>query len=179
VAPGSDETLARLEHRFDVLPGTRRTYAYTRLVLIVPVALAHPPDSFEALRTSHLRLVVADPLLSGLGMRTRQVVERLGLRNLLKDRLEVAMDARGVLDQVLNGQALAGVVFSHEAAGEYDRVRVVAFAPAEAQVPIRHSIAMARHCPDRHLGIEFLNFTQTEPACTALGLVGYEPPPVP
>jgi molybdate transport system substrate-binding protein len=179
VAPGSDELLDRLERNAYVLPETRRAYMLTRLVLVVPEALADAPESFEALAASGMRVAVADPRETELGLRTRRLLERLGLAAPLRNRLDVATDARAVLDHVLNGQADAGVVFSHDAVRARERVRVAAAAPAAADPPIWHSMAMDRFCPDRRLGREFLDFTQTEPARAALRLVGYEPAPTP
>jgi len=179
VAPGNDELLDRLEQKYYVLPETRRTYALTHLVLIVPESLADAPETFEALATSGMRVAVADPRETELGLRTRRLLERLGLAAPLRNRLDVATDARAVLDHVLNGQADAGVVFSHDAVRERDRVRIAATAPAAADPPIRYSMAMDRYCPNRRLCRDFLDFTQTAPAHAALRLLGYEPAPAP
>lgn len=179
VAPGSDELLDRLEQKYYVLPETRRSYARTRLVLVVPESLVDAPTSFEALATAGMRVAVADPRETELGLWTRHLLETLGLSSLLRGRLDVATDARAVLDHVLNGQADAGVVFSSDAARERERVRIAATAPSAAGLFIRHSMAMDRYCPNRRLCLEFLEFTQTERARAALRLLGYEPAPAP
>jgi molybdate transport system substrate-binding protein len=66
-------------------------------------------------------------------------------------RLDVATDARGVLDLLLNGQADVGIIFGPDAYDKRERVRVVAVAPEQAIRPIIHSMAMERYCPDRPL----------------------------
>lgn len=174
VAPGSEELLDRLERKYYVLPGTRRAYAQTSLVLVVPESLVDAPTSFEALAASGMRIAVADPCETELGRRTRQLLDALGLSSLVQGQLDVATDARAVLDHVLNGLADAGVVFSSDAVRERERVRIAAIAPSLAGLSIRHSMAMDRYCPNRRLCLDFLDFTQTERARAVLRLLGYE-----
>jgi len=173
VAPGSDELLDRLEDKHYVLPETRRPYALTRLVLVVPESLADAPVSFEALAATGVRVAVADPRETELGLQTKQLLNTLGLSGALQDRLDVAADARAVVDHVLNGQADAGVVFSADAVRE--RVRIAATSRHAVAPPIRHSMSMDRFCPNRRLCQAFLDFTETAPAQAALRQLGYEP----
>lgn len=175
VAPGNDELLDRLEQKYYVLPETRRPYAFTRLVLVVPESLADAPASFEALAAAGIRVAVADPRETELGSRTRQLLDALGLSPVLQDRLDVAADARAVVDHVLNGQADVGVVFSADAVRERERVRIAATSRHTATPPIRHSMTMDRYCPNRRLGQAFLDFVETAPAQAALRQLGYEP----
>jgi len=175
IAPGSDELLDRLEQKYYVLPETRRPYALARLVLVVPESLADAPASFEALATAGVRVAVADPRETELGLQTRQLLDRLGLSSLLQDRLDVAADARAVVDHVLNGQADVGVVFSADAVRERERVRIAATSRHAAAPPTRHSMSMDRFCPNRRLCQEFLDFMRAAPAQAALRQLGYEP----
>lgn len=175
VAPGDDELLDRLEQKYYVLPGSRQVYAVNRLVLVVPEALVEAPSSFDAVAADgRLRLAVADPDSTALGRETRELLETLGLVGAVEGRVDMAADARGVLDHVLNGQADVGIVSGSDAARERDRVRVVATAPGDRPAPKMHSIAMERYCPDRARGEEFLRFLHTEAARAAIRLVGYD-----
>ncbi len=180
VAPASDELLDRLEQKYYVLPETRRAYARTRLVLVVPESLADAPSSFESLAAQPgVRIAVADSHDTELGRSTRQLFDTLGLSSSLKERLVVAADARAVLDHVLNGQADVGVVFSADAVRERDRVRIVVTSRHAAVPPVQHSMTMDRFCPDRRLCQQFLDFTQTTQAQAALRQLGYEPASAP
>lgn len=175
VAPGSDELLDRLEQKYYVLPETRRTYALTRLVLVVPESLADAPASFEALAASGVRVAVADPRETELGLYTKRLLDALGLSLALHGRLDVAADARAVVDHVLNGQADVGILFSADAVRARERVRIAAISRHAAVPPIRHSMTMDRFCPNRRLCQEFLDFTQGVQAQAALRQLGYEP----
>jgi molybdate transport system substrate-binding protein len=175
VAPGNDELLDRLEQKYYVLPETRRPYALARLALVVPESLVDAPASFEALAVAGVRIAVADPRETELGLQTRQLLDALGLSSVLQNRLDVAADARAVVDHVLNGQADVGVVFSDDAVRERERVRIAATSRHAAAPFIRHSMAMDRYCPNRRLGQAFLDFIGTAPAQAALRQLGYEP----
>lgn len=97
---------------------------------------------------------------------------------MVKGRLDVATDARGVLDHVLNGQADVEIIFGPDAYKERERVRVVSSAPEEVDRPILHSIAMERYCPNRGLCEEFLAFVQSPDAQNIVKGLGYGVPTI-
>jgi molybdate transport system substrate-binding protein len=174
IAPGGDELITRLEQKYYVLPQTRRPYATVSLVMVVPESLVDVPSSFEALaQDARLRVAVGDPGLTMVGKQTQDLLKALGVAGALKGRLDVAMDARGVLDHLLNGQADVGIIFGPDAYDKRERVRVVAVAPAQAIRPIIHSLAMERFCPNRPLCEEFLTFSQSPEAQSILKGLGY------
>ena len=174
IAPGGDELITRMEQKYYVLPRTRRPYATVSLVMVVPESLVDAPSSFEALvQDSRLRVAVADPVLTVVGQKTDELLKALGIAAAMKGRLDVATDARAVLDHVLNGQADIGIIFGPDAYDKRERVRIVAVAPEQAVRPIVHSLAMERYCPDRPLCEEFLAFSQSPEARRILKALGY------
>ncbi len=177
VAPGDDELLDRLEQKYYVFPGSRRVYAVNRLVVVAPESLVEAPGSLDAIvADGRVRLAVADPRDTELGRNTQLLLETLGAAQALRDRTDVAADARGVIDHVLNGQADVGIVSGADAARARDHVRVVAVASGDHPAPKTHAIAMERYCPDRAAAEAFLRFIQTEPARAAIRQVGYGVP---
>jgi molybdate transport system substrate-binding protein len=177
IAPGGDELITRLEQKYYVLPGTRRPYVAVPLVMVVPESLVEAPTSFEALtQGQNIRVAVADPTITTLGQRTKQLFTALGILDALKGRIDVGNDTRGVLDHVLSGQADVGVIFGPDAAKESQRVRVVAVSDSRIVRPTVHSMAMERYCPNRALCEEFLAFTQSPDAQALLTRLGYLPP---
>lgn len=177
IAPGGDELLTRLEQKYYVLPGTRRPYAAVPLALVVPVTLVEAPASFEELgKGAKYRIAIADPVLTELGRQTQEVFEALGIVNDVKGRLDVASDARGVLDHLLYGQADVGIIFGPDAVKEQERIRVVATAGKPTFKPTIHSMAMERFCPNRALCEEFLSFIQSPEAKKVVKSLGYLSP---
>jgi molybdate transport system substrate-binding protein len=177
VAPGGDEVLDRLEHKYYILPRTRRAYLAVPLVLVVPAPLVDAPTSFDAIaQDAGLRVAIADPNVTELGKQTVQLLHALGMKQALKGRLDVARDARGVLDHLLRGEVDVGIIFGPTAAQERERVRVTAVAPEIGYRPAVHSMAMERYCPNRALCAEFLRFIQTPDAQAIVNRLGYLSP---
>lgn len=177
VAPGGDELITRLEQKYYVLPGTKRTYAEVPLVMVVPEALVEAPASFEALASNEeLRIAIGDPDVTTLGQKTRQLLTALGIWASVERRLDEASDTRSVLDHLLNGQADVGILFGPDAVQESQRIRIVAVAERDTTPPIVHSMAMERYCPNRALCEEFLNFIQSAEAQAELKRLGFAPP---
>lgn len=180
VAPGGDELLTRLESKYYLLPGTKRSYAAVPLVLVVPVALVEAPVSFDELGPGgRYRIAVSDPTLTELGRQTGQLFESLGIADDVKARLDVASDARGVLDHLLLGQADVGILFGPDAVLEQERVRIVATADRPIVRPTVHSMAMHRYCRDRTLCLEFLAFAESSDAQAIVRSLGYTTPSEP
>lgn len=176
VAPGGDELITRLEMKYYVLPGTKRTYATERLVLVVPESLVEAPASFEELgQNASVRVAIAEPQRTNLGRQTEDVLQEFGLKERLQGRLDVATDSRGVLDHVLGGEADLGIIFEHEAVKERERVRIAAVAERGYQATV-HSMAMERYCPNRALCEDFLAFIQTTEAQRIIRNTGYGVP---
>jgi len=178
VAPGGDELITRLAWRYYVLPETRTPYSTESLVLAVPESLVDAPSSFEALtKDRRIRIAVADPKLTVLGQRTEEFLRALaGDRTTWADRLDMATDAKGVLDHLLYGKADVAIVFGPDAAREAKRVRVTAEAPEEFDRPVTHSMVIERFCPNRGLCEEFLAFVRTPEAETIIKELGYDVP---
>ena len=177
VAPGGDELITRLEQKYYVLPGTKRSYAEVPLVMVVPESLVDAPTSFEALASDQtLRIAVGDPDLTTLGQETKQLFTTMRMWSSIERRLDKASDTRSVLDHVLNGQADVGILFGPDAVQESQRIRIVAFAERDKVSPIVHSMAMERYCPNRQLCEEFLNFIQSAEAQAELKRLGFISP---
>lgn len=177
IAPGGDELITRLETKYYVLPGTTRAYAAVPLALVVPVTLVEAPSSFQELGGGAYRIAMADPALTELGRQTGQLLASLGIAGDVQGRLDIASDARGVLDHLLLGQADVGIVFGPDAVKEQERIRIVAVAGQPIVQPTVHSMAMERYCPNRPLCEEFLAFIQSSDAQRIVEVLGYIRPP--
>jgi molybdate transport system substrate-binding protein len=174
IAPGGDELITRLEARNYILPGSRTPYATASLALVVPESLLDAPTSFEVMaKDSRIRLAVADPTLTVLGKKTEVLLHALRGSETWDGRLDVASDAKGVLDHLMNGQADAAIIFGPDAIREASRVRVAAVAPSHLDQPVTYSMAAERNCPNRRLCKEFLEFARSREAETILKGLGY------
>ncbi len=171
VAPGGDELLTRLEQKQYLLPGTKTAYARVPLVLIVPESLVDAPASFEdVLSNPAWRVAAVERTANDLGATTWQLLDQRGAT--LAGRLDLAVDAKGVIEHVLQGRADVGVVFGPEAMRASERVRVTAVLSRAPFLPT-HSMAMDRDCPNRLLCDDFLRFVRSPAAQAVLSQLGY------
>jgi molybdate transport system substrate-binding protein len=177
IAPGGEELITRLEYRNYVLPESRTPYATASLVLVVPESLVDAPSSFEALAQDvRIRIAVADPKLTVLGQKTDELLRAVGGAEIWTGRLDVATDARGVLDHLMNGKADAAIVFGPDAIREANRIRVAAAASGKLDRPVTYSMAMERFCPNRALCEEFLSYVRGADADAIIKQLGYGVP---
>jgi|GEM_PF-348280 molybdate transport system substrate-binding protein len=177
VAPGGDELLTRLDSKNYIRPESRRPYAVEPLVLVVPESMVEAPATFGALaQDERLRIVIADPAVTTLGQKSRGLLQSLGLWQAVNGRLDVAADARGVVDHLMRGQADVGILFGPEAVRERQRIRIAAIANHGQAEAVVHSLAMEYECPDRVLAQRFLEFTQGAEAQAVLRSLGYLSP---
>ena len=177
VAPGGDEVITRLQVKYYVLPGTKRSYAVDQLVLVVPESLVDAPESLDAIGRGQARLAVADRMRTRLGAQTADMLRASGMEDALKGRLDVATDGRGVIDHVLSGQADVGIIFGDQAVAQQQRLRVVGVIDKGYQ-PTVHSMAMERYCPNRPLCEEFLTYIQSAEAQRLVRQAGYAVPAI-
>jgi len=175
VAPGGDEVITRLQVKYYVLPGTKRTYAVDQLVLVVPESLVEAPGSIEALAQGSARLAIAEQARTRLGAQTADMLRASGMEESLKGRLDMATDGRGVIDHVLSGQADVGIIFGDQAVEQQQRLRVVGVI-SKGYKPTVHSMAMERYCPNRRLCEEFLTYIQSAEAQRLVRQAGYAVP---
>ena len=175
VAPGGDEVITRLQVKYYVLPGTKRSYAVDQLVLVVPESLVEAPGSLEAVAQGNARLAIADRTRTRLGAQTADILRASGMEEAFKGRLDMATDGRGVIDHVLSGQADVGIIFGDQAVNQQQRLRVVGVISKGYQ-PTVHSMAMERYCPNRRLCEEFLTYIQSAEAQRLVRQAGYAVP---
>ena len=175
VAPGGDEVITRLQVKYYVLPGTKRSYAVDQLVLVVPESLVDAPESLDAIGRGQARLAIAERTRTQLGAQTADMLRASGMEDALKGRLDMATDGRGVIDHVLSGQADAGIIFGDQAVDQQQRLRVVGVINKGYQ-PTVHSMAMERYCPNRRLCEEFLDYIQSAEAQRLVRQAGYAVP---
>lgn len=177
VAPGGDEVITRLQVKYYVLPGTKRSYAVDQLVLVVPESLVEAPGSLEAIAQGNARLAIAERTRTRLGAQTADMLRASGIEEAFKGRLDMATDGRGVIDHVLSGQADVGIIFGDQAVDQQQRLRVVGVINKGYQ-PTVHSMAMERYCPNRRLCEEFLTYIQSAEAQRLVRQAGYAVPAI-
>jgi molybdate transport system substrate-binding protein len=116
--------------------GPDRIIARNELVLIVP-AKGKPIDGFAQLASPDVkRIGVGQPKTVPAGEYAMQVLDKLSLTDVVKDRLIYGANVRQVLDYVIRGEVDAGIVYRTDALEAGKAVRVMAVSSADWHRPI-------------------------------------------
>ena len=164
----------RLEEAGRIVPGSRFTYARGRLVLWSP-QLGLVDDEGEVLRRGDFRhLALANPRLAPYGLAARQVLEKLGLWQILQNRLVRGENIGQTYQFVKTGNAELGLVAASQV---LDRSRTEKgsfwLLPADLHGPIEQQAVLLR---DEEAARAFLAFAASEAGRAIIRANGYEVP---
>jgi len=152
-----------LESKGLLLPGTRVNLLENQIVLIAPKGATNV-SNFQDLARSDVRLVaMGDPRSVPAGMYAQKVLEALGLYESVRQKAVLGADVRQVLGYVETGSADAGIVYATDAAIS-QRVKIVAFAPANSTPPVIYPAAVLRASAHQDAARNFLLFLQSDQA---------------
>jgi molybdate transport system substrate-binding protein len=139
----SPEEMDKLESKSLLLPGTRKTLARNRLVLIVPAGEAGIKNFQDLARPEVKHIAIGEPQTVPAGMYARQILTHLNLYDRLKPKFVLAKDVRQVLTYVATGNADAGIVYATDARTS-SKVKVVADAPEGSHSPVIYPVAIVK-----------------------------------
>jgi molybdate transport system substrate-binding protein len=139
--PSLVEEIDELDKKGLVIPGAKRVYAGSSLVLITGTTLPAPVSSVQDLHTVRVRrIAIGDPKTSSVGKVAVQFLKHTKLEPQLKSQYVLGEHSRAVLDLVSNGEAEIGVVYRTDAVGN-KRVRILDSAPPDSHTPIHYGVA--------------------------------------
>jgi molybdate transport system substrate-binding protein len=142
-----EDWMDELGNRGLLAPGTRRTIAGNRLVLIAPadsqlaVRIAPKFDLLAALHGG--RLALADPESVPAGKYARAALTALGAWETVAPHLAPAENVRAALAYVARGEAPLGIVYATDANAE-PRVKLVGTFPDGTHPPIVYPAALLK-----------------------------------
>jgi len=118
------------------------TFAFNRLVVIVPRSNPARIGSVFDLRRKGVKIVIAAPGVPA-GDYTLRALRNLGLTGILRNVLSREPDVKGVVGKVALGEADAGFAYATDAKATARRVRAIRL-PPRAQPNIRYEIAVVK-----------------------------------
>lgn len=125
---------------------SRWELAGNSLALIIP-ATASAPAGFASLpsMSPESRLSMGNPETVPAGKYARALLTRIGIWDVLQQRLILGENVRQALDYVARGEAEAGIVYATDAATLGNLVRVVATEPLEKRI---YEVVISRSAPN-------------------------------
>jgi molybdate transport system substrate-binding protein len=160
-ASADEQWMDYLQQRKLIVEETRKSPLGNRLVLVVPAANPVQVDIKQGFDLAKLlgtdgRWVTGDPGNVPVGRYARDALTSLGVWDLAQTRLVRAENVRVALAFVERGEAVAGVVYSTDAAISH-KVRVAGVLPATSHKPVSYPFAaIAKH--DSPAARDFLAF---------------------
>ena len=140
-----------------IVPATRMDFARNALVLVVP-AKGQMIASFSDLTNPAVKKVaIGNPRIVPAGQYAEQTLNSLKLLPEIQSKLIFAEDVRQVLDYVVHDEVDAGIVYSSDASGAADKVRMVAQAPEDSHYPIRYPIATVKESRQQEAARKFID----------------------
>lgn len=140
-----------------IRPGSKTNFAGNTLVLVFPNGSPIPGKSFQDLKDGRIqKIAIGNPKTVPAGRYAQEVLTRLQLWEILKNKLILAENVRQVLDYVARGEVDAGLVYSTDARIRVNEVKTISTASEESHQPILYPIGIIRGTKKETLAAEFV-----------------------
>ena len=134
-----------------------------KLVLIVPADSNANMTSFEDLKNVKGNIAIGDPESVPAGQYANESLHNLGIWDAVEPKLSLATDVTAVLNQVAQGSADYGLVYTSDAQSN-DDVKVVCEAPEDSLKTIVYPVAPLKEAEHADAAAKFMEFLQTPEA---------------
>ncbi|WP_448215966.1 molybdate ABC transporter substrate-binding protein [Endozoicomonas sp. 2B-B] len=145
----------KLESNGRVLPDSRRTYAYGRLVLWHRTE-HKKPSSIEQLKDWQGRLAIANPATAPYGLAAKQSLEKLGLWQSYQGRLVQGANIQQTWQFVASGNVDMGLVALSQLTGE--ELKQITYVPDRLYDPVRQDMVILKRTEHKKIAQAFSAF---------------------
>ena len=143
---------------------TNVQFLENKVVLIVPKDSNSNISSFEDLKKVNGTIAIGNPEFVPAGQYAKEVMTNLGVWNDTQSKLSLGTDVTAVLNQVAQGSADCGIVYSTDAKSN-NGVKVVCEAPDNAlKTPVIYPVAQLNNTKHPDAAKAFMDFLQTKEA---------------
>ena len=143
---------------------TNLQFLENKVVLIVPADSDSNISSFDDLKNVEGNIAIGDPESVPAGQYAKEVLNNTGIWDDVESKLSLGTDVTAVLNQVAQGSAECGIVYSTDAKSTED-VKVICEAPDDSlDTPVIYPVAMVKGSKNADAAQKFLDFLQTQEA---------------
>jgi molybdate transport system substrate-binding protein len=162
-----------LEKKNLLLPGTRRVLLSNLLVIVVAnETKAVPKSATDLTQPICQKLALADPQSVPAGIYAREYLQKLGLWDVLKDRVVPTENVRGALVAVEAGNVNAGIVYKTDALIS-KKVKVALEIPAAEGPKIFYPVAVTKSSSQPERAKKFVEYLRTPGTRTLFEKLGF------
>ena len=143
---------------------TNKQFLENKVVLIVPANSSSNITSFDDLKNMSGHIAIGDPESVPAGQYGKEILTNLGIWDSVESKLSLGKDVTEVLNQVAQGSADCGIVYSTDAKSN-DGVKVICEAPAGSlNTSVIYPVAELKNTTNPDAANAFLDFLQTKEA---------------
>lgn len=143
---------------------TNVQFLENKVVLIVPKDSNANISSFDDLKDINGTIAIGDPESVPAGQYAKEALTNLGLWDNVESKLSLGTDVTAVLNQVAQGSAECGIVYSTDAKST-DDVEVVCEAPENSlNTSVIYPVAVLKDSKNADAANKFVEFLQTKEA---------------
>lgn len=143
---------------------TNLQFLENKVVLIVPADSNSTISSFDDLKNVSGNIAIGDPESVPAGQYAKEVLTNLGVWDAVEPKLSLGTDVTAVLNQVAQGSAECGIVYSTDAKST-DDVKVICEAPeGSLNTSVIYPVAALKNSTDSDATKAFMDFLQTKEA---------------
>jgi molybdate transport system substrate-binding protein len=143
---------------------TNVQFLENKVVLIVPKDSKANISSFDDLKNVNGTIAIGDPASVPAGQYAKEVLTNLGIWDGVESKLSLGTDVTAVLNQVAQGSADCGIVYSTDAKSNSD-VKVVCEAPeGSLNTSVIYPVAELKNPKDPDAAKAFMEFLKTKEA---------------
>lgn len=143
---------------------TNKQFLENKVVLVVPANSNSNVSSFDDLKNVSGHIAIGNPESVPAGQYAKEIFTNLGIWNATESKLSLGKDVTEVLNQVAQGSADCGVVYSTDAKSN-SGVKVVCEAPqGSLNTSVIYPVAELKNTTNPDAADAFLNFLQTKEA---------------
>ena len=144
---------------------TNLQFLENKVVLIVPADSNSSISSFQDLKNVSGNIAIGDPESVPAGQYAREVLNHTGVWEDVQSKLSLGTDVTAVLNQVAQGSAECGIVYSTDAKSMPDDVKVVCEASdSDLDTPVIYPVAALKNSTNSDATKAFMDFLQTKEA---------------
>ncbi len=152
---------------------TNVQFLENKVVLIVPKDSTANITSFEDIKNVNGTIAIGDPESVPAGQYAKEVLTNLGIWNGTESKLSLATDVTAVLNQVAQGSADCGIVYSTDAKST-DDVKVICEAPeGSLNTSVIYPVAELKDPKNPDAAHKFMDFLQTKEAKDVFAEYGF------
>ena len=160
----ANKQMNKLANESLVNNSTNVQFLENKVVLIVPKDSKLNITSFDDLKNVNGTIAIGNPESVPAGQYAKEVLTNLGIWNDTESKLSLGTDVTSVLNQVAQGSADCGIVYSTDAKSNAD-VKVVCEAPnGTLKTPVIYPVAELKNPEHPEAAKAFMEFLKTKEA---------------